>query len=264
MLSGGNAPIGLIVNGVDANNARIIEGYHPAGLGELDGAVRRQPRSARLRPRSRSTCAIWFNPAVASTDFIVPGLIAVIMTLTGALLTAMVVAREWERGTMEALLVTPASIHEIILSKLVPYFVLGMGGMVLSVTMAVWLFAVPLRGSIWVLMASSAAFLLCALGMGLVISTVSKNQFVAGQIAIIVTYLPAFMLSGFIFDIHSMPVAIQWITHIVAARYFVTILQSLFLAGNVWSVTVPNIIALLVMAAIFLGMARLMARKSLE
>ncbi len=263
MLSEGNAPIGLIVNGVDANNARIIEGYLQqvwaawlASFAAAQGLALKTPVQVDVR--------VWFNPAVTSTDFLVPGLIAVIMTLTGALLTAMVVAREWERGTMESLLVTPATIDEIILAKLAPYFVLGMGGMALSVMMAVWLFDVPLRGSLWLLMASSSAFLLCALGMGLLISTVSKNQFVAGQIAIIVTYLPAFILSGFIFDIRSMPAAIQLITHIVAARYFVTILQSVFLAGNVWPVVLPNIFALVVMAAIFLGLARLSARKGLE
>ena len=263
MLSAGNAPIGLIVDGVDANNARIIEGYLQqvwadwlAGYAAAQGLPLKTPVQVDVR--------VWFNPAVTSTDFLVPGLIAVIMTLTGALLTAMVVAREWERGTMESILVTPATIDEIVLAKLVPYFVLGMGGMVLSVAMAVCLFDVPLRGSLWLLTAASSAFLLCALGMGLLISTVSKNQFVAGQIAIIVTYLPAFILSGFIFDIRSMPAAIQLITHIVAARYFVTVLQSLFLAGNVWSVVVPNIVALIVMAAIFLALARLSSRKSLE
>lgn len=263
MLSEGNAPIGLIVNGVDANNARIIEGYLQqvwAGWLAKFAATKGLPLKTPVQVDVR----VWFNPAVTSTDFLVPGLIAVIMTLTGALLTAMVVAREWERGTMEALLVTPATIDEIILAKLVPYFVLGMGGMVLSVAMAVWLFDVPLRGSLWLLTAASSAFLLCALGMGLLISTISKNQFVAGQIAIIVTYLPAFILSGFIFDIRSMPAAIQLITHIVAARYFVTILQSLFLAGNVWPVIVPNIFALVIMAAIFLGLARLASRKRLE
>jgi ABC-2 type transport system permease protein len=263
MLSEGDAPIGVIVNGVDANNARIIEGYLQqvwAGWISKYSASQGRPLKIPVQVDVR----VWFNPAVASTDFLVPGLIAVIMTLTGALLTAMVVAREWERGTMEALLVTPASIHEIILSKLIPYFVLGMGGMALSVAMAVWLFGVPLRGSLWLLMASSSAFLLCALGMGLLISTVSKNQFVAGQIAIIVTFLPAFILSGFVFDIRSMPAAIQLITHVVAARYFVTILQSVFLAGNVWPVALPNIFALVVMAAIFLGLARRSARKSLE
>ncbi len=263
LLHGGNAPIGLIVNGVDANNARIIEGYLQqvwadwiAKFSATQGLPLKIPVQVDVR--------VWFNPAVTSTDFLVPGLIAVIMTLSGALLTAMVVAREWERGTMEALLVTPASIHEIILSKLVPYFALAMGGMVLSVTMAVWLFDVPLRGSLWLLMAASSAFLLCALGMGLLISTVSRNQFVAAQIAIIATFLPAFILSGFIFDIRSMPTAIQLITHIVAARYFVTILQSVFLAGNVWAVVAPNILALVVMAAIFFGLARHSARKSLE
>jgi ABC-2 type transport system permease protein len=262
LLSQGAAPIGLIVNGVDANNARIIEGYlqqvWAAWLVRIQAA-----RGLPLRIPVQVDARVWFNPSVTSTDFLVPGLIAVIMTLTGALLTAMVVAREWERGTMEALLVTPASIHEIILSKLVPYFALGLGGMGLSVAMAVWLFGVPLRGSPWLLLASSSAFLLCALGMGLLISTVSRNQFVAGQIAIIVTFLPAFILSGFIFDIGSMPAVIRLVTHIVAARYFVAILQSLFLAGNVWSV-LPNILALAIMAAIFLGLARHISRKSLE
>lgn len=263
MLSGGNASIGLIVSGVDANNARLIEGYlQQVWAGWLEQYAAAQ--GVRLSSPVQVDVRIWFNPAVTSTYFLVPGLIAVIMTLTGALLTAMVVAREWERGTMEALLVTPASIHEIILSKLVPYFVLGMGGMVLSVAMAVWLFHVPLRGSLLLLMISASAFLLCALGMGLLISTVSKNQFVAGQIAIIVTFLPAFILSGFVFDIRSMPAAIQLITHIVAARYFVTILQSVFLAGNTWPVVLPNIFALMIMAAIFLGLARRSARKSLE
>jgi ABC-2 type transport system permease protein len=207
---------------------------------------------------------VWFNPSVTSTDFLVPGLIAIIMTLTGALLTAMVVAREWERGTMEALLVTPASIHEIIASKLLPYFVLGMGGMAISLGMAVWLFEVPLRGSLWLLLASSSTFLLCELGMGLLISTASRNQFIAGQIAITATFLPAYVLSGFLFDINSMPAVIQLITRIVAARYFVTLVQSIFLAGNIWPVILPNIFALVIMAAILLALVRRSVRKSLE
>ena len=176
----------------------------------------------------------------------------------------MVVAREWERGTMEALMVTRVSIREILLAKLVPYFVLGMGGMAASVAMALWLFGVPLRGSAAVLAASSALFLLAALGMGLLISTVTRSQFVAGQIAIIATFLPAFILSGFLFDIASMPAPIQVITRLIAARYFVAILQTVFLAGNVWSVILPNMAALAAMAAVFLGTARLMARKRLD
>ena len=136
------------------------------------------------------------------------------MTLIGALLTALVMAREWERGTMEALLVTPVASARCWSASSVPYFVLGMGGMVLSVAMAVWLFGVPLRGSLLVLFAASSLFLLAALGMGLLISTSPKNQFVAGQVAIIATFLPAFILSGFIFDIGSMPRLVQAITHL--------------------------------------------------
>ena len=207
---------------------------------------------------------IWFNPQVRSRDFLVPGLIAVIMTLIGALLTAMVVAREWERGTMEALLVTPVTVREILLGKLVPYFVLGMGGMTLSVGMAVWVFQVPLRGSLAALFGASALFLIVALGMGLLISTVAKDQFVAGQIAIIATFLPAFILSGFIFDIGSMPAPIQGVTRLIAARYFVAILQTLFLAGNVWSLIAVNSLALLIMSIVFLALVKWRTRKRLE
>ena len=136
--------------------------------------------------------------------------------------------------------------------------------MALSVGMAVWVFDVPLRGSLPVLFAAAALFLVTALGMGLLISILAKNQFVAGQVAIIATFLPAFILSGFIFDIDSMPAAIQAVTHIVAARYFVAILQTVFLAGDLWVVILPNAAALAVMAVIFLGLARSRARKRLE
>jgi drug efflux transport system permease protein len=261
--AGGKAPIGVIVNGVDANTARVVEGYvQQVWAGWLAARAREEGRPPPLplavAPRVR------FNPAVSSRDYLVPGLIAVIMTLTGALLTALVIAREWERGTMEALMVTRVTMREILIAKLIPYFLLGMGGMGASVAMAVFLFAVPLQGSIWVLTGASALFMLAALGMGLLISSFARNQFVAGQIAIITTFLPAFILSGFVFDIDSMPRAVQLITHVVAARYLVAILQSVFLAGNVWSVILPNALALAVMAAIFLGAARAIARKRLD
>jgi ABC-2 type transport system permease protein len=263
LLSPGAAPIAVIVSGVDANNARLVQGYLRAVWANWLATYERE-RGSRLKLPVEVEQRVWFNPAVKSRDYLVPGLIAVIMTLTGALLTAMVVAREWERGTMEALMVTPASIHEIMLAKLVPYFVLGMGGMALSVAMALWLFGVPLQGSLWVLMGASALFLMAALGMGLLISTVTKNQFVASQVAIIATFLPAFILSGFIFDIGSMPLVVRGITHLLAARYFVTILQTVFLAGNVWPVIVPNALVLALMAAFFLGLSRRKLRKRLE
>ena len=263
LLSQGDAPIGVIVNGVDANQARITKGYiqgvWQAWLGSYarsQGVELAQP--VMLEPR------IWFNAALRSRDFLVPGLIAVIMTLIGAMLTSMVVAREWERGTMEALMVTPIRIDELVIGKLLPYFVLGMGGMLLSVAMALWQFDVPLRGSFWALTAASALFMLVALGMGLLISVVAKNQFVAGQISIIITFLPAFILSGFIFQISSMPAAIQFITHIIPARYYVAILQTLFLAGDIWPVILSNSAALAVMMVVFLGLARRKMQKRLD
>ena len=263
LLASSDAPIGVFVNGVNANQARLTEGYIQgvwqvwlANYAEAQG--RDLPVAVELEPR------IWFNAAVRSRDFLVPGLIAVIMTLTGAMLTSMVVAREWERGTMEALMVTPIRIWEITVGKLLPYFFLGMGGMLLSVVMALWLFDVPLRGSFWVLTAASALYMLVALGMGLLISTVARNQFVAGQIALVATFLPAFILSGFLFQISSMPEVVQAITHIVPARYFVAILQTVFMAGNIWPVILANCAALLLMMLIFLGLARRNTRKRLD
>jgi ABC-2 type transport system permease protein len=190
--------------------------------------------------------------------------VAIIMTLIGALLTAVVVAREWERGTMEALLATPVTAGEILLSKVVPYFILGLGGLALSVAMAVWLFHAPLVGSFWVLLLGSSLFLLAALGMGLLISTATRSQFTASQIAILATFLPAFILSGFIFDIGSMPTPVRVITHLIAARYFVAILHTVFLAGDIWSVILPNALALAVMALVFLGLTRRLTRTRLE
>ena len=259
----GGAPIQVIINGADANTGRLILGY-VQGVWQKwlqrEALARGDTLDLPLQLEQR----VWFNSELRSRNFLVPGLIALIMTLIGALLTALVMAREWERGTMEALLVTPVTMREVLLGKLVPYFVLGMGGMLLSVATGVWLFGVPLRGSLWVLFGAAALFLLAALGMGLLISTVTKNQFVAGQLAIITTFLPAFILSGFIFEISSMPQVIQWLTRVLAASYFVAILQTVFLAGNVWSVILPNALALLLMAAFFLGVSRRKLRKRLE
>ncbi len=257
------AAVQVIVNGVDANTARLIQGY-VQGVWQKWLQRRALERGEAAELPVRLDQRVWFNSELRSRNFLVPGLIAIIMTLIGALLTALVMAREWERGTMEALLVTPVTMREVLVGKLVPYFVLGMGGLSLSVAMGVWLFGVPLRGSLWVLFATAALFLLAALGMGLLISTASKNQFVAGQLAIITTFLPAFILSGFIFDIGSMPVVVQGITHLLAASYFVAILQTVFVAGNVWAVILPNALALALMAAFFLGASRRKLHKRLE
>ena len=261
--SSGSAPIHLMVNGVDANQARLIDNY-VAGTWLLWQQQEATREGVRLAVPVVADMRVWFNPSLRSRDYLIPGLIAIIMTLIGALLTALVVAREWERGTMEGIMVTPVARTEILLGKLIPYFVMGMGGMAMSTLMAVFLFGVPLRGSVVVLVGIAALFLLTALGMGLVISVLARNQFVAAMVAIITTFLPAFILSGFIFDIRSMPKVIQGMTHIVAARYFVAMLQSSFLAGDVWSVILPNIFGLGVLCVVFLSIALLRFHKRLD
>jgi ABC-2 type transport system permease protein len=186
----------------------------------------------------------------------VPGLLTLIMTLIGTLLTALVIAREWERGTMEAILATPLRTDELLLGKVIPYFGLGMIGMALSVVLGVTVFDVPLRGSPLLLVALSALFLLAALGLGLMISAFTRVQFVAAQISVVVGFLPAFFLSGLLFDLQSTPPFIRAVSHLIPARYFVTISQTLFLAGNVWDVLLPAAGTLAVMAVVFLGLAR--------
>jgi len=173
------------------------------------------------------------------------------------------VAREWERGTFEALFVTPVHADEILLGKTVPYFVMGLIGLALCVLGGVFLFHVPLRGSIWILVLVSTFYLLIALGIGLVVSSVTKSQLVASQLALLLTFLPAMMLSGFLFDLRSMPTAIQVITYILPARYYVALLQTLFLAGDIWTVILPNAAVLAVMAAGLMLLARVTTRKTL-
>ncbi len=256
-------PIQVILNGVDANTARLVSGY-AEGVWSLWLADQARQAGREIQPPLELVSRIWYNSEMRSRNFLVPGLIAVNMTLIGALLTAMVMAREWERGTMEALMVTPVSMFEILLGKLIPYFIMGMGGMALSVVMAVGVFAVPLRGSLWLLVLAASVFLLVSLGIGLFISIIARNQFVAGQVAIIVTFLPAFLLSGYIFDIASMPRPVQIITHAIAARYFIAILQSSFLAGDVWAVVGPNLAALSFMAVFFLALCGVKSKKRLD
>jgi ABC-2 type transport system permease protein len=263
LLSAREPPIAVRVNGVNSNQAGITKGFiQGVWINWLDHFA--QSKGRKLEMAVQMEQRIWFNPALTSTLFLVPGLVAIIMTLIGSMLTSMVVAREWDRGTMEAILVTPLHINEFLAGKLIPYFVLGMFSMVFTVVLAIWQFEVPFLGSFWVLLLASMLFMLVSLAIGLLISIMSKNQFVAGQISIVVTFLPAFMLSGFIFDIHSMPEAIQLITHIVPARYFVAILQTLFLAGDVWPVLLANMGALLVMLILFAVIVRKKSNNHLE
>jgi len=257
------AEIGVFVNGVDANNARIVIGY---ALGTIANwaQARLADRGQSALPKVSIEHRYWFNPEIRSANFIVPGLIALVMTMIGALLTALVVAREWERGTMEAIMVSPASMTEIMLGKLVAYFVLGQGGLAISVGLGLFVFEVPFRGSFLMLIGVSAVFLVVSLAVGLVISTVARNQFVAAQLAFLITFMPALILSGLMFDIDSMPPWVQAITMAFPARYYVSSLQTLFLAGTVWPILLPNLGILLAFAALFLAVAIARTRRSLE
>jgi ABC-2 type transport system permease protein len=253
----------VIVNGIDANRARLIQGYARGVLQKWTAL--RQARGEQVAvPAVKVSQRIWFNEAAISRDFLVPGLITLIMTLIGILLTALVVAREWERGTMEAILVTPIRRVDLLLGKVLPYFILGMLGMGLSVVVGTTLFHVPFRGSIVALIFLSSLFMLASLGFGLLISAAIRVQFVAAQISIVAGFLPAFFLSGLIFDLDSTPRFIQIISHVVPARYFVDISHTLFMAGDVWPVLLPNALALAGMAVLFISLAFRKITKRLE
>lgn len=253
----------VIVNGIDANRARLIQGY-ARGVFQKWIALRQARGEQVAVPAVKVSQRIWFNEAAVSRNFLVPGLITLIMTLIGILLTALVVAREWERGTMEAILVTPIRRVDLLLGKVLPYFILGMLGMGLSVIVGTTLFHVPFRGSIAALVFLSSLFMLASLGFGLLISAAIRIQFVAAQISIVAGFLPAFFLSGLVFDLESTPRFIQIISHVVPARYFVSISHTLFMAGDVWPVLLPNALALAVMAVLFTSLAFRKITKRLE
>jgi ABC-2 type transport system permease protein len=261
-LAMGDAKVEVLVHGADANRARIIEAYAQGALAQWSAIRAGEGRSVAGGPVGIES-RLWFNEANDSHYFLVPGLIVLVITLIGAFLTTMVVAREWERGTLEALFVTPMQTDEFLLGKTLPYFLMGMIGLMLCFLASRFLFHVPFRGSFLLFLGVSTLYLLIALGIGLLISSAVKSQFVASQLTMVVTFLPAMMLSGFIFDLRSMPVAVRMITYMLPARYFVTLLQTVFLAGNVWSVILPDTAVLAVMVVVLLLLSRRATRKKL-
>ena len=258
----GRAEVQILVHGVDANHARIIQTYAQGAINQWAARRAAQGQEVLSGPVTVQN-RLWFNETNESRYFLIPGLIVLIMTLIGAFLTSLVVAREWERGTMESLFVTPVRPDEILLGKTIPYFALGMIGLALCLFAAKFLFQVPFRGSVVVLTGVSMLYLLVALAIGLWISSAVKSQFVASQIALLVTFLPAVMLSGFLFDLRSMPAAVRVITYILPARYYVTLLQTIFLAGDIWAVILPNAAVLAAMAMFFFVLTRRATQKKL-
>jgi ABC-2 type transport system permease protein len=248
--SAGDARLQLSVHGTDANRARIIEAYVEGAIGTWSARQAADEGAAMGGGPVTIQSRLWFNSANDSHYFLVPGLIVLVMTLIGAFLTAMVVAREWERGTFEALFVTPVRSDEILLGKTIPYFGLGVLGLLLCVAASKFLFRVPVVGSLAVVLGASMLYVMVALGIGLLISSSFKNQLVASQLTMLATFMPAFMLSGFMFDLRSMPVGVRLITYVLPARYYVALLQTAFLAGDIWSVLLPNAAVLALMIAL--------------
>lgn len=250
---GTTAQVQLITDGSETNTANYVANYTAGTLANWM-AQEAALRSRALEPAAVLAPRFFYNPERDSRNSLVPGSLAIIMAIIGTLLTSLVVAREWERGTMEALLATPLSALEIVIGKLVPYFVLGMGSMAVCTAVAFFLYGIPFRGSLAALVVVSAAFLLTALGQGFLISTVTRNQFLASQAALVSAFLPAFILSGFIFEISSMPWLIRMLARIIPARYFVTNLQTLFLAGDIWALLRPSLLILLAIAGLLFAL----------
>jgi ABC-2 type transport system permease protein len=253
----------LAVNATDPNTARLLTGYVQGAFSAWLADTMTERRFAPPGGIGLET-RFWYNPDLRSSDFIVPGIIALVMSMTGTLLTALIVSREWERGTMESMLASPATMAELVGAKLGVYFVLGMASMAMAALLTVTVFGVPLRGSVLVLTLTAALFLIFALAQGLFISTLARNQFVAAQLSFLTTMMPAMMLSGMLFDIASMPRWLQLITCFIPARYFVSALQTLFLAGDIWSVLLPNLFGLFAAAAITIAATLAVTHRRLD
>jgi ABC-2 type transport system permease protein len=236
MIKGGRkATVQVLLDGSDSNTANIILTYVQGVVRDynLEKTFLKIERlgGQKLKPPIDARPRIWFNEELESKNYFIPGLVAVIMSIIGVLLTGQVIVREWEQGTMELLISTPVRKEELIIGKLFPYFFLGLLDLSLAVLMGKWVFEVPFRGSITLLFLLSCVYILVALALGMTISTVAKTQILANQMAMVIGFLPTFLLSGFTFVIANMPFWLQLITYGIAPRYYVTILKELFLKG---------------------------------
>ncbi|MBZ5534659.1 MAG: ABC transporter permease [Acidobacteriia bacterium] len=266
--SGRAATAQLIVDGSDSNTATLAIGYAEGVTQAFSQEVAlqkvRRAGIAPLRNPLEVQPRVWFNADLESRNYIIPGLIAVIMMIIAAMLTSLTVAREWERGTMEQLISTPVKSQELILGKLLPYFAIGMFDVLLAVLMGRFVFKVPLRGSVTLLFIMAAIFLAGALSMGMLMSITTKSQLVASQMAMVLTFLPAFLLSGFAFAISNMPRPLQWISYLIPARYFITMLKGIFLKGIGLRVLALEAALLTLFGVVMVAIANLKFRKKLE
>jgi ABC-2 type transport system permease protein len=262
------AQVQALVDGSDDNTANVLIGYSQAVVQGYSAQIEidwLRERGLQIQPAAMSVeTRTWYNEDLESSAFIIPGVLALVMSVIGAFLTSLTIAREWERGTMEQLISTPVSAMEIMLGKLAPYFVLGMFDTIISALIAIYWFHVPFRGSWITLMVASAMFMVVVLSLGFFISVLAKSQFAASQIALLITFLPAFLLSGFLFSIEQMPIALQWITRILPARYYVSVLKKIFLKGTPASMLYADLVPLAVFAFVLALLATRSFHKRLE
>ena len=265
-LYSGRGKVQIILYGPETTNATAIQSYIEGGISiwQAANASKFTTTSGTGLGTVSITSRVWFNDANTSTWYLVPGLLVSITTLVGVFLTALVMAREWERGTLEAIFVTPVKILEIVLAKMIPYFWVAMAGFVICLLSAVFVFDVPMHGSLAVLVLCSMLYLFVALGLGLWISAVTKSQFVAAQVSLLVSMLPSMMLSGFLFDLRCVPTAISYVGHLLPPTYYLELVKSLFLAGNNWPLIIRNCLVLTGYAIFFVGTALHVTKKRLE
>ena len=244
------AQVQALVDGTDDNTANVLIGYAQAVVQGYSSEIQLDWLSSRGQLVQPAPVIVetrtWYNEDLESSAFIVPGVLALVMSVIGAFLTSLTIAREWERGTMEQLISTPVTPAEIMLGKLVPYFIIGMFDVIVCALIAIYWFHVPFRGSFITLLVSSAMFMVVVLSLGFFISVIAKSQLAASQIALLVTFLPAFLLSGFLYAIEQMPVVLQWITRILPARYYVSVLKKIFLKGTPTALLYPDLVPLAV------------------
>lgn len=259
-LQKGEGNLQLILNGSEATTAMSVQRYVEAAVSEQSMAL---AASSGLITKGTAVpiSRIWFNDANTSSWFFVPGIFMLVLTISGVFLTSVVMAREWERGTFESLFITPVGIPEIILAKVIPYFGVAMAGMVLCLITSRFLYDLPIRGSLVLLIFLSMMYLVIMLALGLVLSALTKSQFLAYQIALLLTFLPSVMLSGLLFDMHSEPAAIRWISHIFPATYYLEVLKSLLLSGNYYPLIITNGGILLLYALLLIVLAWKLTKK---
>lgn len=257
------APIQVISDGSEPNTANFAHAY-VTGVWQIWLQNENLDKGLGTKALINIEPRFWFNQAAISRNYIVPGAVSIIITVVGAVLTSLVIAREWERGTMEALLSTQITRIELLLSKLIPYYLLGMFALVLCMLFSIFILNVPFRGSFFLLWLVSSLFLANTLGMGLLISTMARSQFAAAQIALNAAFLPAIMLSGFVFEIDSMPLLVKATTYLIPARYYVSVMHTLFLAGNIPVILLVNSAFLFCTGILFLGLTTIKTRLRLE